>query len=146
MTRHAPLSRNLPPATAFLLCVNYETHYLLGKERDLDMTADKFRSLALALPTAFESAHMGHADFRIEGKIFASLGYPDESFGMVKLTPEQQRSFMKKAPGVFDPCAGAWGRGGATSVHLSVARVEMLRAALEAASKNVASHAKKKKG
>ena len=109
------------------------------------MTPDRFRSLALEIPGAIESSHMNHPDFRIDSKIFASLGYPDESFGMVKLTPEQQRSFMKKAPGVFDPCVGAWGRGGATSVHLAAARVEMLRAALEAASKNVASHAKKKK-
>ena len=110
------------------------------------MTADKFRSLALALPVAFESAHMGHADFRVEGKIFATLGYPDESYGTVKLTPEQQRSFMQKAPDVFAPCAGAWGRGGATSVRLAAARVAMLRDALEVASKNVASHATKKKG
>jgi hypothetical protein len=108
------------------------------------MTIDRFRSLALALPGAVESAHMGHADFRVEGKIFASLGYPDDGFGMVKLTPEQQRSFMKQAPSVFDPCAGAWGRGGATSVDLAAARVDLVRAALQAAAENVASQARKK--
>lgn len=110
------------------------------------MTADEFRSLALAVPEAFESAHMGHADFRVGGKVFATLGYPDESYGMVKLTPEQQQSFMQKAPGVFEPCSGAWGRGGATSIRLAAARVDTLRGALVAASKNIASHAKKKKG
>jgi len=102
------------------------------------MTAGKFRRLALEVPAALESAHMGHADFRVEGKIFATLGYPDDDCGMVKLTPEQQRSFIRKAPDVFEPCAGAWGRGGSTCVHLTAARVSLLRAALAAASRNVA--------
>jgi len=101
------------------------------------MTADKFRNLALALPDARESEHMGHADFRVDGKIFASLGYPDENYGMVKLTPEQQRLFIEKAPGVFDPCNGAWGRSGSTSVHLAAAKVELVRTALDAARQNV---------
>ena len=103
------------------------------------MTADKFRSMALEISGAIESSHMNHPDFRIEGRIFASLGYPDEGHGMVKLTPEEQRVFLKKAPEVFSPCAGAWGRQGSTSVYLSAAKVDLLRAALEAASKNVAS-------
>jgi len=103
------------------------------------MTADKFRSLALEIPGAIESSHMNHPDFRIDGKVFASLGYPDDNHGMVKLTPEQQRTLLKKAPGVFEPCAGAWGRQGSTSVDLTTAKVDMLRAALEAASQNVAS-------
>ncbi len=101
------------------------------------MTPEKFRSLALEIPGAVESAHMGHPDFRIEGRIFATLGYPDVDHGMVKLTPEQQRAFVEKAPGVFRPCAGAWGKQGSTSVDLASARVDLLRAALEAGSKNV---------
>ena len=101
------------------------------------MTADKFRSLALEASCAIESAHMGHADFRLAGRIFATLGYPDDCHGMVKLTPEQQRTFLKEAPGVFAPCAGAWGKAGATSVRLALARVDLLRAALDAAAKNV---------
>ena len=101
------------------------------------MTANKFRSLALEISGALESSHMEHPDFRIGGKIFASLGYPDDEHGMVKLTPEQQRTFLKKAPGVFDSCAGAWGKRGATSVCLRSAPVGLLRAALDAASKNV---------
>ena len=86
---------------------------------------------------------MDHPDFRLGGKIFASLGYPDDEHGMVKLTPEQQRAFLKKAPKVFAPCAGMWGKRGATNVHLASARVELIRAALAAAAGNVAP---KKKG
>ena len=107
------------------------------------MTADKFRSLALEISGAIESSHMNHPDFRIDGKIFASLGYPDDDHGMVKLTPEEQQVFLKKAPKVFAPCAGAWGRQGSTSVHLAAVKVDLLRAALEAASKNVASKKRK---
>ena len=57
------------------------------------MTADKFRSLALSLPEVCESAHLGHPDFRVGGKIFATLG-PDEVWGMVKLNPDEQASFI----------------------------------------------------
>ena len=107
------------------------------------MTAAKFRSLALEIPGAVESSHMNHPDFRIDGKIFASLGYPDDGRAMVKLMPEQQRTFMKIAPGVFGPCAGAWGKQGSTSVDLAAAKVDLLRAALEAASTNITSKKKK---
>jgi hypothetical protein len=101
------------------------------------MTADQFRALALAIPGAIESSHMNHPDFRIAKKIFASLGYPDDDYGMVKLTPEQQQTFLKKAPKIFEPCAGAWGLRGATSVKLSVARANIIRSALDAAAKNI---------
>jgi hypothetical protein len=101
------------------------------------MTTEQFRSIALAIPGAVEAAHMGHPDFRIRGKIFATLGYPDDEHGMVKLTPEQQRTFQKKAPSVFTPCAGMWGERGATSVHLPRAGVTLLRAAVAAAVENV---------
>ena len=107
------------------------------------MTADQFRSLALEISGAIEASHIDHPDFRIGGKVFASLGYPDDDHGMVKLTPEQQRAFLQKAPSVFGPCAGAWGRRGSTSVDLAAAKVGLLREALEAASKNIT--AKKKK-
>ena len=102
--------------------------------------------MALEIPTAVERLHMNHPDFRVAGKIFASLGAPDESWGMVKLTPERQRAFIEKAPEVFKPCSGAWGRQGATNVYLPAAKASMVGAALDAAAKNVASHAKKKKG
>src|SRR5947208_2779352 len=102
------------------------------------MTADNFRNLALSLPGAIESSHMNHPDFRVKGKIFATLGYPDQNRGMVKFTPEQQKLFMKKAPGVFDPCSGTWGLRGATNVHLPSAKVALIRAALKLAWSNVA--------
>jgi hypothetical protein len=109
------------------------------------MTVDEFRKMALKIPTAVERSHMNHPDFRVAGKIFASLGAPDESWGMVKLTPEQQRAFIEKASKVFKPCSGAWGRQGATNVYLASAKASIVRAALDAAAKNVAAHAKKRK-
>ena len=87
------------------------------------MTIDHFRRMALEVPTAVEQSHMNHPDFRVSGKIFASLGAPDANWGMVKLTPEQQRTFIRKAPAVFKPCSGAWGRQGCTNVpHLESAK------------------------
>jgi hypothetical protein len=103
------------------------------------MTIDEFRKMALEIPTAVEQSHMNHPDFRVAGKIFASLGAPDENWGMVKLTPEQQRTFIEKAPEIFKPCSGAWGRQGATNVYLPAAKATIVRTALDAAAKNVAS-------
>jgi hypothetical protein len=97
------------------------------------MTASEFRRIALDLPEAVESAHMDHPDFRVGGKIFATLGYPDKGCGMVKLFPDQQQSFMKAEPRVFVPANGAWGRKGATLVHLKSARKASTRKALLAA-------------
>jgi len=74
------------------------------------MTAKDFRQLALALPETEEHTHMDHPDFRVAGKIFATLGYPDKSCGMVKLSPEDQHYFSKDYPDVFIPVKGAWGR------------------------------------
>jgi hypothetical protein len=102
------------------------------------MTEDQFRCLALALPEATESAHHGHPDFRVGGKVFATLGYPARGYGMVKLTPAQQRSFAGAAPNVFKPVAGGWGRRGCTNVHLSKASKAALLPAMVAAWRNVA--------
>jgi len=96
------------------------------------MTPDQFRTLALALPGAVEGEHMQHPDFRVGGRIFASLG-PDLTWGMVKLGAEQQDAFTRAEPRVFAPVPGAWGRGGATRVHLAAARAPSVRRALEAA-------------
>ena len=74
------------------------------------MTADEFRSLALSLPGAVESAHMGHPDFRVRKKIFATLGFPGDDWGVVLLTPDEQRRFLRAAPDVFVPVPGGWGR------------------------------------
>jgi hypothetical protein len=97
------------------------------------MTPSDFRSLALALPEAEERAHMEHPDFRVGGKIFATLGYPEDGWAMIKLTPIEQEMSIKAQPTVFKPCAGAWGRRGATSVRLSGARRPVIRRALRAA-------------
>ena len=101
------------------------------------MTAGEFRRMALALPGAVESAHMRHPDFRVEGKVFATLGYPDDGWGMVKLTPEQQGVFVKRGAGSFKACNGAWGERGATNVELASVKKAELKRALGAAVKNV---------
>ncbi len=102
------------------------------------MTANDFRRLALSFPETEERAHMNHPDFRVCGKIFATLGYPDKSRGMVKLPPEQQHYFSKDYPEVFVPVNGVWGRRGATSVHLKAADKETMLKAIEAAWRNTA--------
>lgn len=107
------------------------------------MTDDEFRNIALDVPGAVEKSHMNHPDFRIGGKIFASLGFPDQNWAMVKLTPQQQRKFTEQAPKVFTPCSGAWGRQGATNVYLGTAKMTIVRDAVEAAAKNVATKKKK---
>ena len=94
---------------------------------------DDFRRLALAFPGAEEGSHMGHADFRVGGKIFATLGSPDEAWGMASLLPEQQEDFMLLAPEAFRPAAGAWGRSGSTLVKLDAVADHLLEAALAAA-------------
>jgi hypothetical protein len=102
------------------------------------MTSDQFRRLALSLPEATEVGHMGHPDFRVGGKIFATLGYPDETWGVLKLTPEQQEALVDAEPKVFMPVKGGWGRRGATLVSLRAARTTSLRLALAVAWRNTA--------
>ena len=104
------------------------------------MTPKKFRQLALALPEASEQSHMGQPDFRVSGKIFASLG-PDESWAMVKLTPDQQASFMAGDNGSLTPAAGAWGRRGCTIIQLRTAKAASVEPALIAAWRNTAGRA-----
>ncbi|HVC94305.1 MAG TPA: MmcQ/YjbR family DNA-binding protein [Pirellulales bacterium] len=99
------------------------------------MTAKQFRSLALGLPEALEAEHMGHPDFRVCGKIFATLG-PDEDWGMVKLTADEQASFVRAEPDAFHPASGAWGRRGCTIVRLRDAKALTVRPALAAAWRN----------
>jgi len=102
------------------------------------MTANDFRKIALSLPETEERAHMSHPDFRVAGKIFATLGYPDKTRGMVKLSPEEQHYFSKDFPDAFIPVKGTWGRRGATSVYLKAAKKETLANAIEAAWRNTA--------
>ena len=102
------------------------------------MSSSRFRRVALGLPEAVEGSHQGHADFRVGKRIFATLGYPDESWGVLKLTPEQQEALVDAEPDVFAPVKGGWGRRGATTVFLRAARAKTLRVALGIAWSNVA--------
>ena len=102
------------------------------------MSPEEFRRLANSLPEAVEKEHMQHPDFRVGGKIFATLGYPDERWAMVKMSPQQQAQFLKSHPEVFSPSTGAWGRQGSTSVRLKAATKSLVRDALKAAWRNTA--------
>jgi hypothetical protein len=97
------------------------------------MTPDDFRKLALSFPETQERAHMNHPDFRVGGKIFATLGYPNADRAMVKLTPVEQEMLVRAEPKVFSPEAGAWGRQGSTRVSLNAAKITSIRSALAAA-------------
>ena len=102
------------------------------------LKADEFRRIALSFPEVVEGAHMGHADFRVGGKIFATLGYPDNGWGMVKLSPQDQQLVVQAEPKAFAPSKGAWGQRGSTSVQLRTARKKAVYEALCAAWSNVA--------
>jgi hypothetical protein len=99
------------------------------------MNAEKFRRIALGMADAVEGAHMGHPDFRVNGRIFATL-HPDHKHGMVKLTPEQQQQFVRDNPATFAPENGAWGRQGCTRVRLAGADEETLGEAMTLAWRN----------
>ena len=92
------------------------------------MTVSDFRKLALSLPETAEHAHMNHPDFRVAGKIFATLGYPNKEWGMVKVTPVEQEMLVEAEPNVFVPAKGAWRRQGSTTVNLRAANKAMAAA------------------
>jgi hypothetical protein len=96
------------------------------------MTPEQFRKVALGFPEAIESSHQGHTDFRVGGKVFATLGHPSNSHGAVMLGPEEQ-TFFVKMDDAFSPAAGAWGRNGSTIVNLPNAKTAFVREALDAA-------------
>ncbi|HEV3408823.1 MAG TPA: MmcQ/YjbR family DNA-binding protein [Chthoniobacterales bacterium] len=102
------------------------------------MTADDFRDIALSFPEAREASHMGHPDFRVGGKVFATLGYPDDKHGVVILPQNEQANVIAVRPNTFSPVRGFWGRRGATQVLLKTATAPVLRSALAAAWRRVA--------
>ena len=102
------------------------------------MTIARFRKIALSLPESIEGAHHGTTDFRVKKRIFATLGYPDADWGMVKLTVEQQSVLAEAEPEIFRPVPGGWGKGGATNVRLAKADATTLRSALTMAWRNIA--------
>jgi hypothetical protein len=97
------------------------------------MNAQDFRRVALSLEGAEEGSHMGHPDFRVGGRIFATLASQSEGFGNLKLSPEQQAIFVEELPEVFVPIHGGWGRMGMTHIRLASASEDVLEGALRAA-------------
>jgi hypothetical protein len=97
------------------------------------MTADEFRRIALSLPEAIEQSHMAHPDFRVGGKIFATLGYPREGFAVVMLPPQEQDLIVRDYPDAFAPVPGKWGASGSTTITLRKAPKRVVAMALEAA-------------
>ncbi|MBA2430598.1 MAG: MmcQ/YjbR family DNA-binding protein [Chthoniobacterales bacterium] len=102
------------------------------------MTPEEFRQLALAQAGAVEQQHMQHPDFRVRGKIFATLGYPDEEHGVLILTPEEQAQLVTAQPEVFTPVKGAWGRRGSTIVRLAAVDADTLASAMQLAWRRIA--------
>lgn len=110
------------------------------------MTGKRFRALALSLREATEQSHMGHPDFRVRGKIFATLGHPDDGHAMVKLLHDQQDALTRARPDVFVPVPGGWGRRGATYILLAHVDDATALDALEMAWRNTAPKALLKLG
>ena len=102
------------------------------------MTSETFRKLALSFAHAEERAHMHHPDFRVENKIFATMGYPRPGWAMVKLTPDEQVAFVRMKPAIFVPVKGKWGEQGCTNIFLAKATRPPVRAALKTAYESAA--------
>jgi hypothetical protein len=100
------------------------------------MSPADFRRIALSMPEASESSHMAHPDFRVGGKIFATLSYPDKDHGMVALPPEEQAKLLQSHAKVFSRAKGAWGLRGSTCVRLDAVDSTTLREAMSAAWRN----------
>jgi YjbR len=99
------------------------------------MKAADFRRLALRLDGAEEGSHMGSADFRVGGRIFATLAHVHQGYGNLMLSPEQQAAFVAEQPDIFLPVAGGWGKNGATHIRLAAATEDLLAGALHTAYK-----------
>lgn len=97
------------------------------------MTGNDFRRIALSMEGSEEGAHMGHADFRVGGRIFATLSLEEQGYGVLLLNPEQQAGMAADAPEVFSPVPGGWGRNGSTRVLLAKVTPDVLEDALRTA-------------
>jgi hypothetical protein len=97
------------------------------------VTAADFRRIALSLPEVVEGSHFGQADFRVGGKIFATLGLASEGYGVLLLSPEQQAGMLEDEPEIFSPVPGGWGRKGSTRVRLAKVAPDILEGALRTA-------------
>jgi hypothetical protein len=115
------------------------------------MNAADFRRIALSLDGAEEGSHMGAADFRVGGRIFATLASQDQGYGNLMLTPDRQAEFVLELPELFLPVPGGWGKMGATHIRLAQANEDVLAGALRTAwririEKNARTTTKKKRG
>jgi hypothetical protein len=97
------------------------------------MDAKEFRQMALSFDGAEEGSHMGAPDFRVGGRIFATLAMQHQGFGNLMLSPELQRSLVAEAPGVFLPISGGWGRMGCTHIRLADASPQQMLKGLQLA-------------
>lgn len=97
------------------------------------MNVADFRRIAVSLPGAEESSHMGQPDFRVDGRIFATLASAKQGYGNLMLTPEQQTAFVEEMPEVFLPIPGGWGTMGMTHIRLAEASEDVLYGALHSA-------------
>ena len=104
----------------------------MGRNRQ-GMTATDFKRIALSLEGAEEGSHMGAVDFRVGGRIFATLASEAQGYGNLALTPTEQKVFVEELPEVFVPVAGGWGRMGMTHIVLAKASEDVLRGALQSA-------------
>ncbi len=109
----------------------------MARKPTLEARIALFRKLALSLEGATESAHMGHPDFRLNDRIFATLSNQQNGCGVLKLTTEQQQSFITEQPRSFSPVQGGWGRMGMTYIHLTEADETLIAGALETAYRNL---------
>ena len=118
----------------------------MPRSRQRHMTAADFKRIALEMEGAEEGAHMGAVDFRVGGRIFATLASQAEGYGNLVLTPQEQSAFCEELPEVFVPIAGGWGRMGMTHIVLAKASEDVLRGALHTAWKlRVSANARAKK-
>jgi hypothetical protein len=118
---------------------------MTSSKSKIDAQIALFRKLALSLEGAIESAHMGHPDFRLNNRIFATLSYQDKGFGVLKLTVEQQEAFIADQPHIFSPVQGGWGRMGMTFIRLNQADESIMAGALKTAYNNLKEKQSQKK-
>ena len=104
-----------------------------SRSKAAGMTPADFKRIALSLEGAIEGSHMGAVDFRVGGRIFATLASQAQGYGNLTLTPEEQAAFVEELPDVFVPIAGGWGRMGMTHIVLAKASEDVLRGALQTA-------------
>jgi hypothetical protein len=97
------------------------------------VNAADFRRIALNMEGAEEGSHMGSPDFRVGGRIFATLAAQSQGYGNLMLTPEQQAQFIEESPEVFVPISGGWGKMGMTHIRLAKANEDVLAGALHTA-------------